>query len=263
MAPPVVSSREYKVMLDHRLFVDHKTAAAGFGSALQTVARRLKKTAYRGDFKTDTRRDIVFLDTPDQSVLLNRFVLRKRLDRGADKAEYTLKCRSPDRYVAAGAAVSSARKPPADQPKFEEDIGPPFVSRFSHSCTVNGPTAAPQTLGDAARLFPALSRLKRDGVRCPESIPLGPVGGAHVYERVLRGPELTFADVTARVALILWSDGPEGRPLVSEFSFRYGHDAEDYSSGTAQRAMRFFEEVQRLDWCTPDARTKTQFVYQA
>lgn len=83
------------------------------------------------------------------------------------------------------------------------------------------------------------------------------------FERVLEGPVLRFNKTTAEIALILWSDGAEGRPLVAEFSFRYGHDDEDYPPKVARKAMELFDEIQRLDWCLPGGRTKTQYAYRA
>jgi hypothetical protein len=261
MSIPLVSRREYKVMLDHRLFLDRKAAAESFCRELHAVAKRLKKIECDGEFKTMERREITFLDTSDETIRLNRLVFRKRADLEKNETEYTLKCRSPDRYVAAGANVEAASGLKG-KPKFEEDIGAPFVSRFSHSTTIKGPAKAPSKLKDAAVLFSALGKLKRDGERSADSLELHPVNRMTAFERVLSGPLLRFDDTEAEVALILWSDGSEGRPLVAEFSLRYRHDEEDFSAKAARRAMRFFEEVQRLDWCVPEGKTKTQFAYR-
>jgi hypothetical protein len=84
---------------------------------------------------------------------------------------------------------------------------------------------------------------------------------AAAYERVIAGPTLIFGQTKAEVAVILWSDGPTGRPLVAEFSFRYKDKREALGPRTARIAMTFFEEVQRLDWCSP-GRTKTQYAYR-
>jgi hypothetical protein len=255
-----ISRREYKVMLDHRLFMDHKAAAAQFCRELHACAKRLKGIECGGEFEKTKKREITFLDTRDDSILLNRLVFRQRRDLEKKETEYTLKCRSPDRYVAAGARVEAAKGMKAEI-KLEEDIGAPFVVRFSHSTTVEGPDAAPKMLRAAAEMFPGLARLKRDGKLCREDLKLRPVSAMTAYERVLSGPLLRFGNVEAEVALILWSDGADGRPLVGEFSFRYGHEGERYSPKTAGLAMTCFEEIQRLDWCLRDGRTKTQYAY--
>lgn len=256
----VVSRREYKVMLDHRLFADDQSAVEVFGHEAHRCAKRLKGIEWDGEFKPDKRRTIAFLDTKDNTIRLNRLLLRQRVDLKKDEAEYTLKCRSPDRYVAVGAKVE-AGEGFEDDVKLEEDIGSPFVVRFSHSNTIAGPLDAPEVLGEAARIFPALGRLKRDGDICSEKLRLRCVNAIRVFERVLKGPLLRFDDTEAEVGLILWSDGDKGRPLVAEFSFRYAHPDEDYSPKAARKALEFFEEIQRLDWCLPGASTKTQFAY--
>lgn len=258
----VISNREYKVMLDHRLFLDRKPAVEAFGGDLHSCATRLKKIACRGEFTSTTRREIVFLDTADQTIALNEFVFRQRTDLAKETTEYTLKCRSPDRYIAAAARVESAG-PRKGKEKFEEDIGAPFVVRFSHSNTVEGLRASPRTLRQAAKIFPALGRLKRDEQPCSPGLELRPANSLKIFERVLKGPVLRFDKVEAEVALILWSDGEAGRPIVAEFSFRYGDEGELYDPKAARRALEFFTECQRMDWCLPGARTKTQFVYEA
>jgi hypothetical protein len=257
-----VSRREYKVMLDHRMFLERKQAAESFCGELHACAERFKGVACDGQFEKTKKREIVFLDTSDNSVNLNGFVFRQRVNLEADRAaEYTLKCRSPDRYVASGADVRAAKGLKEDS-KLEEDIGAPFVVRFSHSTTVVHDESVPPTLQDAAELFGALGKLKRDGNECSGDLKLRPVNGMRAFERVLVGPALQFGKTAAEVALILWSDGADGRPLVGEFSFRYANEEEDYSSKDARLAMKFFLELQRLDWCLPGARTKTQYAYR-
>lgn len=258
-----ISRREYKVMLDQRLFIDRKASVRDFFRELHACARRLKGIEWDGKTKKTKKRELVFLDTPDYTIALNRLIFRKRTELAKPKVtEYTLKCRSPDRYVAAGAELKEG-KGFKDQPKFEEDIGSPFTVRFSHSNTIEGPDKSPKTLKTAAELFPIIGQLKRDDDPVAGNVELRPVNALSPFERVYHGPVLKFSDVEAEVALILWSDGREGRPLVAEFSFRYEQKNENFPVKTAKRAMEFFEEIQRMDWCLPGARTKTQFAYQA
>lgn len=255
-----VTRREYKVMLDHRLFLDRKPAVEAFGRDLHSCAARLTKIDCEGEFTSTRKREIVFLDTADQTIALNELVFRQRTDLVKGVTEYTLKCRSPDRYIAAATRVESAG-PRKGKEKFEEDIGAPFVVRFSHSNTVEGLRASPRTLRQAAKIFPALGRLTRDEQPCSPGLELRPANSLTIFERVLEGPVLRFDKVEAEVALILWSDGEAGRPIVAEFSFRYGDEGERYDPKGARRALEFFTECQRMDWCLPGARTKTQFVY--
>ena len=255
-------SCEYKVMLDHRMFDDAKSVLAMFEAELVVLCKTLPKVKLRGKFKLAEKREIVFLDTIDQLIADNRLILRQRIERvKRRRVEYTLKCRSPDRHFAVGADVRAGRELAA-KIKLEEDVGPPFVSRFSLSSTVEGKRRMPRNLREAARYFPVLKRLERDGRRCPLKLKLAPVNGVRAFERVFAGMKLKLPKTNAEVAVILWSNGRRGRPLVAEFSFRYPVDEGSNSRETALAAMRVFESLQQLDWCLPDARTKTRYVYR-
>jgi hypothetical protein len=254
-----IVAREYKVVLDHQMFADHRTAVPAFWQELKRFARTLGVKA-KGRFEKPNRRTITFLDTADHSIYASGLVLRRRDD--GERVEYTLKCRSPDRYFAAQADLSAA-KGLKDDAKFEEDIAAPFVIRFSQSNTVAVKGKRPQTLRDAAAIFPVLGRLRRDGRKCSGKTRLQPVNGLQAFERVFAGPLLKFDDETAKAALILWSAAPKGRPLVAEFSFRYADKAEGFSRNVAELAMEFFLATGRLDWCRPQGRTKTQYVYRS
>src|SRR5262245_54631745 len=90
-----VTRRELKVMLDHRMFAGAPEAAledlrADLGACAERAGAALEDR-----FRGTDERELVFLDTPDRTVSLNGFVLRRRSD--GKKNEYTLKCRSPDR----------------------------------------------------------------------------------------------------------------------------------------------------------------------
>jgi hypothetical protein len=156
--------------------------------------------------------------------------------------------------------------------KFEEDIAAPFVSRFSHSNSLEFAEDSrfgdnpPATLGEAALLFPSLSQLRHDGLPCPAETKLEPVNTFKVHERVHPCPKkLIFAqdaDHGAEVALILWTRGKNGRPLAAEFSFRYLNKSEQYPAAVARAARGFFMAWQQSAWVQPQSLTKTQFVYR-
>ena len=95
------------------------------------------------------------------------------------------------------------------------------------------------------------------------------MNGITAYERVYTGTRLIFEgaepdgdEEEASVALILWSDGDEGRPLVAELSFRLEDKKERFSRGLSRSARSFYEGVQRLDRARPEGRTKTEFIYR-
>ena len=80
-----ISSREYKVMLDHRLFLDRKQGKEGFGSELIACAKRLRSVALRGAFEQCKRQHVTFFDTLDRTINLNRLVFRQRVDAESDE----------------------------------------------------------------------------------------------------------------------------------------------------------------------------------
>ncbi len=259
----LIESREYKVMLDHRAFFDRETAVSAFWAETAEFARSCGVSP-EGELEETKQRSIVFLDTRNFTLNDNGFILRRRGKAGADKVEYTLKWRSDDRYVAAAADVRKGDVGSDEELKFEEDIAAPFRSRYSrsNSIKVKADRQTPSTLGAAAKLFPALGTLQRDLLPCQPETPLLAVNNVHAFERVFAGPVLTFGQAKATVALIFWSDGDEGRPLVAEFSFRYAAAEEEFPAAVAESAMKFFQSIQRLDWCRPTAMTKTEYVYR-
>ncbi|WZO99013.1 CYTH domain-containing protein [Isosphaeraceae bacterium EP7] len=263
-------SREYKVMLDHRQFDDRQAAADAFWQEVEDLASTTLSIRTQGRFDKREKQTIVFLDTPDLSLRRKGLVLRRR--HGDEAPEYTLKCRSEDRYFAAGTDVSATGGLDAKH-KLEEDIAPPFRCRFSHSNTVKiGGVGADRglvtTLGEAGAMFPILRKLAHDGRPIPEETVLLPVHNLSVFERVFTGASFVFGDLGDRdddessVALILWSTVKEGRPLVAEFSFRLKDKEEQFTRELAESARSFYEAIQRLDWCRPDAVTKTTFIYR-
>jgi hypothetical protein len=260
----LITSREYKLTLQHREFTAGTTAVEGFWQELKGLTETLE-IATDGSLDTLEERSIQFLDTPDSSVRSNGLLLRRRIDKDKKEFQYTLKCRSPDRYLAAGTDVRGAQGFDFKE-KFEEDITSPFSSRFSHSATVTVPAQGSadnkfKTVGDAAKMFPGLGDMRRDGMRCPLETALLPVNNLEVRERVFSGGDLLLDTEKAEAALIFWSIGQQKRLVVAEFSFRYKNKQEDYGRGSARAAMQLFQAVQRVDWFEPAGATKTEFLY--
>jgi hypothetical protein len=270
-----VKSREYKMMVDTLLCADLEAALSSIRGETEDLARSFG-LGFTGKFDAEDpkERTILFLDTPDFTVRQNGLLLRQRVKRTDGTTEYTLKCRSPDRYIAEGMDLSPGARLESES-KFEEDIGVPFVSRFSHSTTVTLDAQEdlagdnyPTRLSTAAGLFRGLLALQRDGLPCAPETALTPVRGLNVIERVFNGPKIHFPHergpspaTPADVALILWSKGRKGRMLTAEFSFRYKAEREAFPANVASGAKRFFEGLQHLDWTRPEAVTKTQYMY--
>jgi hypothetical protein len=270
-----VKYREYKVMVDSSFCADLKAALCNIRDETEDLARSLG-LGFTGKFDAEDpkERTILFLDTPDFTVRQNGLLLRQRVKRTGGTTEYTLKCRTPDRYIAEGMDLSPGARLKSES-KFEEDVGVPFVSRFSHSTTVSldaqedlAGDKYPARLSTAARLFPGLLALQRDRRPSAPETALTPVRGLDVFERVFTGSKLHFPHerrrstaMSADIALILWSKGRKGRILTAEFSFRYAAEGEAFPADVASGAKRFFEGLQHLDWTRPEAITKTQYMY--
>src|SRR5262249_1529276 len=245
--PMQVNSREYKVIADTALFVDPDAALKAVAEDLGDLAQALRfELAGEFDAGDPKERTIRFLDTSDFTLRTNGLLLRERVKCKNGKTEYTLKCRNEDRYIAAGKDLNPAPGLKADT-KFEEDVGVPFVSRFSQSTTISlkandkqADEEFPATLGKAANLFPVLLSVQHDGSASPPATPLTPVNSLQAFERVYKGPILRFhKDLTpASVAVIVWQKGKHGRLLTAEFSFRYEDEQESFSPKVASAARR-------------------------
>lgn len=275
-----ISSREYKFMVDRHDFGDIEAALKVLREDAAHIAESLDLELSRHfDAEDPKTREILFLDTADFSLRENGWILRRRAKKEGAKLEFTLKCRTPDRYVAAGAEVRAAEPfRSTDAPegeKFEEDVAAPFVSRFSRSNTIEIRTGEepgfrdrPRSLGEASRLFPVLSKIRRDGLPCPAETALRIVNGFEPFERVFKGPEIHFTDAgqperdqSASVALIHWTRGKKGPPVATEFSFRYEDQEERFSAAVAAQAKRLFVALQTAPWAEPGSASKTQVAY--
>lgn len=267
-----VESREYKVLVNHEPFADPAEAVKAVWDEIEEAARTLPMVQTKGKLDEKETRRIIFLDTPDHTLRRNGLVLRQRaID---ESLEYTLKCRSEDRYFVAGTDVGAAAGLEAEL-KLEEDIAPPFRCRFSHSATItlagdpqNAPQKTPKTLREATALFPVLGTLRTDGQRCVPETVLEMVNSITVDENVWKGGKIVFEtdgeakSEKASVALILWARGKAGRPAVAELSFRIKDNEERFSRNLAEAARSVYALLLRLDCSRPDGMTKTEYIYR-
>lgn len=270
-----IAAREYKVMLDPERFQSGSKKVARLWRSIRGIARAMK-VGSAGRFHQRERRSIRFLDTSGRTLEALELILRERKVAGK-RPEYTLKCRSPDRYIAAGFDTSAAARIEAED-KFEEHIGAPFRSRYSRSTTARWkPKRAKArkgkrqrgangkgengTIGGFAELFPALGRLERHGETVRPDTPLRQTSRWDIREEVVKGPRLTFGrgkeKLAATVALILWHEGTSGSIRCAELSFRVGCAKRGMAGADAASIRAFFARVQELDWCLPESPTKT------
>lgn len=267
-----VKTREYKLLVNHEPFTDPTAAIKAVWDEIEEAMKTLPGAQAKGTFDKKEIREIFFLDTPDHTLRRNGLVLRQRT--GETAVEYTLKCRSEDRYFAAGTDVQAAKALRTDDPKLEEDIAPPFTCRFSHSATITVSADAkpklrkrPTTLRQAAALFPLLGTLRADGRACSPKTALKKVNSITVEQTVWKGGTLLIEQdedepEEASVALILWTRGKGRRAAVAELSFRIKDKAEEYNRTLAETARSVYRLLQRLDCALPEGMTKTEYVYR-
>src|SRR6185295_8452596 len=107
----------------------------------------------------EEKRQTSYLDTTESALHQHGFSLRLR-EEAKTPAEFqiNLKYRASDRYISAAQDVSSTQA--GTTTKFEEDILPPFVSKFSHSSSIKA-NALPDLsrVSKVASLFPPLKEL--------------------------------------------------------------------------------------------------------
>jgi hypothetical protein len=156
-----VTSREYKLMLNMDRFKDREQASQEFLSLLDFLVRKEGGRVVEEQHEEE-RRQTSYLDTPERALHQQGFALRLREeeDDNEEGFQINLKYRASDRYISAAQDLSS---PQDGKTKFEEDILPPFVSKFSHSTSIETHTALELgTINKVVDLFPGLRELDID-----------------------------------------------------------------------------------------------------
>jgi hypothetical protein len=266
-----VTSREYKLMLNVDRFRDRGQASQEFFDLVDFLVGKEEGKVKREqdtEEQNEERRRTSYLDTPELALHQQGFALRLREEGdGTGRFQINLKYRDPDRYVSAAQDVSS---PQADETKFEEDILPPFTSKFSHSTSIEGDTLPELgSMKQVIDLFPGLEDLGIDG-----DAAIKTVNDFEALEVVRKLCTFKFGgSPTIKASLSFWylPEGDEGWPLVGEFSFDYdapdgeadGEALESYAREVAWRAGRLFKALQRQEgWFDLDGTTKTAFVFE-
>jgi hypothetical protein len=191
-----ITSREYKLALNVDRFADRVEGARRFWKLLAFLAPQAGFVVYCEQDK-EMRRDTWYLETPGFDLQGHGFNLRVRseLDEaGKPGYKITLKYRNADRYVSTSQDVSCPQAKKKDF-KFEEDILPPFMSKFSHSASLEVDELPPlTTVSEAAKLFPGL-----DGLGIPGVTPLVKANDFTAHE-VVRWIGQLVPDKTPRCA---------------------------------------------------------------
>ncbi len=261
MTAPVLTGREYKLLLDPRKFAKRYAPGeeADFWQDRLTglIASSLDATPsgkprHSGQLEEDKQRNIHFLDTGEGLLATHGFCLRLRRTAAAEdgKSQVTLKFRSPDYFIASGLDLPGSK--PKVETKFEEDIAPLAVFagqpsiRSRYALSAMQKAAEPETLADLWARFPKLKTALKQlgGGITSENQPL--VSGPLISEITFSGAAVDFGGgIKANFALSLWNMGKsDGKPRAAEISF-----AVKLTEGTmppilANRALRLFTSMQ-------------------
>ncbi len=280
-----ITSREYKLLLNTERFRDRKAGARLFWQVLGFLVENQGNAVIPDEDDPDKNqekcRTTWYVDTPGYELQRANITLRVREELDAKKPfKVTLKYRAPDRYTPAGCDVSCKEEVKPEDVKFEEDIVPPFVSKFSYSVSFkSADLPGLDKMGDAVELFPGLAAYD-----IQKNAPLQVVNGFRAHEVmhyigkmslekmpvVAKG--LEPPDFVVKVALSHWYLRPDQNdyPLVTEFSFSYdakpeGHEdrLEKFPPTVVAGANRLFRDVQnQAGWLAQFGSTKTAYVFE-
>lgn len=256
-----VTSREYKLMLNSDRFNDRNKGAKTFFDLIEFLINKEGGRIVEKQDKEE-RRQTSYLDTPQFALRQSGFSLRLREE--AASFQINLKYRAADRYISAAQDLSSSK---AGKVKFEEDVLPPFTSKFSHSNSIET-AEMPQlkTMKEVVSLFPGLASLSVD-----ENTPVKTANDFKALEVVRKLCKFQFGETdVVKASLSFWYLlGDADWPLVAEFSFDYDaagkteDKLEEFPIKTAAGASRFFAALQnQAGWLDLGGTTKTSFALE-
>ena len=258
------TSREYKLILNASRFKQREEGSKQFWDLVEFLVQSNHgeiETGKSSETWTTEKRTTWYLDTSTLSLKDKKFSLRVREEESGYKL--TLKYRSSDQVLSAAQDVSSTSE--KAKSKFEEDIVPPFESKFSLSNSIEY-SSLPilETISDLVAIFPSIGKLS-----IPDSTPIRRVNDFTVREVCLKANKrIKFTPTSAKIKAcfsfwyLLGND--DEYPLISEFSFDY--DIPDNISDDFQEfievANLFFTNLQKFsDWLSSGNSTKTNFVF--
>lgn len=261
-----VTSREYKLMLNTDRFGERSRGTDAFLALLEFLIR--KEGGSITETQTEEKRRLTsYLDTQEMALRQAGYALRLRDESGGGKFQLNLKYRAGDRYLSAEQDLSS---PQGGDQKFEEDVLPPFTSKFSNSNTLES-QARPDvdTVRKVVALFPGLGGLKLDADDAVKTV--NDFTAAEVVSKLCKFQFVGPPSVKASLSFWYLTPDEAGWPLVSEFSFDYdalkggGPDKlEQFPAATVGGADRLFAALQgEAGWIDLNATTKTAFALEA
>jgi hypothetical protein len=253
-----VTSREYKLMLNTVRFKNRENGSKVFVELINFLIKKEKGTILEKQNKEE-KRQTFYLDTPEWALRQHGFSLRSREEsEPSNDFQINLKYRNSDRYISAGHDVSS---PEGGKIKFEEDILPPFVSRFSHSNSISvNELPELKTMKQVAGLFPGLKKLNIE-----KNTPVKIAHDFKALELVRKVCKFQCGNKDMiKASLSFWYLTEDSDwPLVSEFSFDYDADdtgkdeLEQYPFEAVNGSNRLFRALQnQTGWVDFNTSTK-------
>lgn len=240
-----------------------------------------KQGGYAGADVEEKIRRTWYLDTPELALRRQHYVLRLRDEssQGERKYKLTLKYRAADRYVSASIDMSTTEDAQIMygenniDTKFEEDIIPPFISKFSQSTSIEmDEEPSLNTIADVKNIFKGLTNLN-----IPIDSPIKTVNDFKAYETKRELGKIEFKKIPrVKPCLSFWYLMGEDRelPLVAEFSFDYdalkndhkerNYLLEQFPPHIVEATNLFFNTLQKQSgWIDLSATTKTAYAYDA
>jgi hypothetical protein len=254
-------------MLNVDRFKDREQASQEFLSLLDFLVRKERGSVVE-EQNEEEKRQTSYLDTSEGALRQQEFALRLREeDDDEEEFQINLKYRASDRYISAAQDLSS---PQGGKTKFEEDILPPFISKFSHSTSIK--TSTDPELGSMNKvmaLFPGLREHNID-----ENTAVETVNDFKALEVVRNLCKLEFdEEPIIKASLSFWylTGEKDEWPLVGEFSFDYDvldseaveDELEMYPHRVVEGANRLFNGLQKQEgWISFNTTTKTAFALE-
>ena len=257
-ATPVVTSKEYKVLLKPELFTSQpKVASNSFLADLKAslVSAGLDRTI-TSSFSKDKTRTVRFYDSPGTCRLRDlSYSFRERVTSG--DRESTLKFRSTTSATAANTTITGSSS--SAETKFELDV---TAANNIYSKSTKQPLSNSKNLNklkDVSDLYPSASSLN-----LPAQDAFQIVSNLTVNEITYAGPASDLGQQGAEFTVSLWYvNANDATPAVAEASFKVEEKDGDFTNKVTERSTLMFNTMKQMSsWVAANAVTKTNWVYQ-
>lgn len=257
-ATPVVTGKEYKVLLKPELFSSQpKVTSNSFLTDLKAalVSAGFDRTI-ASSFSKDKTRTVRFYDSPGTCRLRDlSYSFRERVTSGDREA--TLKFRSTTSSTAANTVITSSSS--SAESKFELDV---TATNNIYSKSTKQPLSNSKNLNildDVKDLYPSTSSLN-----LPSQEAFNIVSNLTVNEVTYAGPTSDLGQQSAEFTVSLWfANANDTTPAIVEASFKVEEANGDFTNKVTERSTLMFNTMKQMSsWVAANAMTKTNWVYQ-